>query len=324
MLFSIVIPVYNVAAYLTKCVESVLANDLSDAEVILVDDGSTDGKSGALCDELALRAPEKIRVIHQENRGLGGARNTGIEAAAGEYLFFLDSDDYIAPGSLKCLSGAIAGAGADIVSFPCIIDNGEGKLTRTETSGVYEKPFSLKERPEFLFSLPSAAVRCWRRALFTETGIRFPSRVWYEDIRTTTKLFAKARSIATVTEPLYYYLVREGSITRNTDVGRNREILDAFDDILGWYAAEKLDTVYHAELEKLAVDHLLLAGTVRVARIDPKSPLLKEFRGYLDEKFPAWKKNKYLPALPKGKKLALTLAKGKHYRLLKLAFSIKG
>ena len=107
MRFSVVIPVYNVADYLTACVDSVLSGDCSDYEIILVDDGSTDNRSGPLCDALAARSPGRIRVIHQENLGLGGARNTGLEAARGEYLFFLDGDDTITPDALSTLSRAV-------------------------------------------------------------------------------------------------------------------------------------------------------------------------------------------------------------------------
>ena len=100
MEFSIVIPVYNTAAYLEACVQSVTCSPFLDYEILLIDDGSTDGVCPALCDQLAARQPERIRVIHQKNRGLGGARNTGIEAATGTYLLFLDSDDSQTP----CLS----------------------------------------------------------------------------------------------------------------------------------------------------------------------------------------------------------------------------
>ena len=101
MKISIIIPVYNVADYLRKCVESALNQQFDDYEVILVDDGSTDGLCPDLCDELQSANPDRIRVIHQENKGLGGARNTGIDASRGEYLLFVDSDDYISEKTLK-------------------------------------------------------------------------------------------------------------------------------------------------------------------------------------------------------------------------------
>ena len=109
MIFSVVIPVYNVKDYLPKCIDSVLAQDFTDYEVILIDDGSTDGESGAICDRYAAAHPERIRAIHKPNGGVGEARNVGIEAAQGEYLIFIDSDDYIAPGMFRVLADAVAG-----------------------------------------------------------------------------------------------------------------------------------------------------------------------------------------------------------------------
>ena len=107
MRFSIVVPAYNVKDYLEKCVLSVTGQTCGDWEAILVDDGSTDGATGALCDRLAAEHGSRSRVIHQENGGRGAARKTGMEAAAGEYLLFLDSDDYIAPDLLETLNERI-------------------------------------------------------------------------------------------------------------------------------------------------------------------------------------------------------------------------
>ena len=323
MRFSVVIPVYNVAEYLRGCVDSVLANDCSDCEIILVDDGSTDGICPALCDEIAAEHPELIRVIHQENRGLGGARNTGLEAARGEYLFFVDSDDTIDPGSLALLADAVEQTHADIYSFHMYSHDGEGNHSLVKTSGEFAEPFALKERPQFLFSLPTACSRIWKRELFLKTGIRFPSRVWYEDIRTSTKLFASAQSIVTLPAALYWYLARQGSIIRSGNVERNREILDAFDDILGWFDAENLRDGYASELERLAIDHIVLAATVRVARLDPKHPLLAEFSAYMERHFPNCYGNGYAAQLPGLHKLLLKLVKGKHYRVIQLLFRLK-
>lgn len=324
MIISVIIPVYNVADYLEKCVRSVLENDCTDCEILLVDDGSTDGKSGAMCDALAAERPDLIRVIHQENRGLGGARNTGIGAAQGDYLFFLDSDDYIAPETLAELREEIAEDAADIYSFHAMTDNGKGELSPLKISDVYDEAFALTEHPDFLLSLPAACVRLWKRSLFIDTGIRYPLRVWYEDIRTSTKLFASAKSIVTLPQTYYFYLAREGSITRNANIERNREIMDAFDDILAWFEAQKLTQTYRDELERLAIDHVLVAASVRVARIDAKSALLKEFAAYMQKKFPNYRKNRYLKALPFKKKLAYDLVKGRMFGLLSLLFSVKG
>ena len=323
MLFSIIIPVYNVAEYLQGCVDSVLANDCSDCEILLVDDGSTDGVCPALCDEIAAQHPDLIRVIHQENRGLGGARNSGLEAACGEYLFFVDSDDTIDPGSLAVLRRAIARSHADIYSFQMVSCDGLGGVKNLDVSAAFDGVFSLEEQPDFLLSLPAAWARIWKRSLFLEYGIRYPSRVWYEDIRTSTKLFAMANSIVVLPDRLYRYLSRPGSIMRSGNAARCREILDAFDDILGWYEAQGLRQKYEQELCRLAVDHVLLAAVVRVARIDPRSDLLAEFGTYMQRNFPTCKENPYLSRLPGLHKLLLKLIAWKQYRLIRLLFRLK-
>ena len=153
-------------------------------------------------------------------------------------------------------------------------------------SEVWDGVFSLKERPEYLLSLPAAWARIYRRELFLSTGIRYPGRVWYEDIRTTTNLAACAGSIVTLPEPLYLYLQRPGSIMNSLTLERNREILEAFEDIRTWFTEQNLYATYEKELSQLALEHVLLAGSVRVARQDPRHPLLKEFSRYVQEKFP--------------------------------------
>lgn len=322
MKFSIVIPVYNVKDYLEKCVESVLAQQVQDYEMILVDDGSTDD-SGILCDVLAQRKPDHIRVIHKTNGGLGDARNVGLEQAKGDYLVFIDSDDYIAPTMLQELSEKIEQTHADIISFGFRVDN------NGDTSDVYidalpeDHVFTLESLPELLLALPNAWTRIYKRELFLETGIRYPGRVWYEDIRTTTKLFAKAGSVAAIHKPYYYYVVRENSITRNKNVVRNHEIIDAFDDLLSWYKENGLFEQYRDELCRLAIDHIFLAASVRVLLADPKHPLLKEFHQYLCRHFPHFENNRYVAQLPKSKKLAFDLLLKKHYRILRILFLAK-
>lgn len=320
MKFSVIVPVYNVKDYLEKCVSSVLAQTEGDYELLLVDDGSTDG-SGALCDELSAR--RGCRVIHQENGGLGAARNTGIEAAQGEYLIFLDSDDYIAPSMLEGLLAEMAQHPADIYSFGLVTTDGQKDIAAFRDDLPYHRPLTLESCPQILLTLPNACCRAVRRTLFLSSGIRFPSQVWYEDIRTTTKLFALAESIVALPDTWYYYVQREGSITRNANLDRNREIMDAFEDLLGWYREQGLFAQYIEELERLCIDHVYLAASVRVLRQDPCHPLLAEFHHYLQENFPDYKHNTLISQLPKPKQLAYRLLEKKRYRTLKWLFALK-
>lgn len=322
MKFSVIIPVYNVKDYLEKCVQSVLAQHSDEYEIILVDDGSTDG-SGELCDTIAAKNPHCIRVIHKPNGGLGDARNVGLEHALGDYLVFLDSDDYIDESMLEELSAQIEQTHADIITFGFRMDK-DGDTSQTMIDPLPEaRIFTLEDTPELLLAMPSACNRIYTRKLFLETGIRYPGRVWYEDIRTTTKLFAQAKSIVSVHRPYYYYVVRENSITRNKNIARNREIIDAFDDLLGYYRENGLFERYRDELCRLMIDHLFLAASVRVLMTDPKHPLLNEFYQYTRQQFPDFEKNRYLPQLPRAQKLAFRLLLHRRYRLLAALFRIK-
>ena len=313
MVLSIVIPVYNTASYLEGCLASVLAGDCTDCEILLVDDGSTDGVSPELCDRLAEAHPDLVQVIHQENCGLGGARNTGLEAARGEYLFFLDSDDTIASHALTTLKQAIQNTGAEIIAFHFLTDDGTGhRIPNCANAVQRDTPFTAEQEPEFLLSIPSACCRIWRRGLFLSSGIRFPSRVWYEDLRTTMKLFVLAKSIFTLPDPLYHYLQRPGSIMRSGNVDRNREILE-----------QKLLNVYYPILCRLCMDHVYLAASVRVLTVDPQHPLLWEFGHYLKHHFPDYKSNPYLPHLSRSKKMVFHLLEGHHYHLLRFLFRTK-
>lgn len=323
MLISIVIPVYNVAEYLRSCVDSILANDYTDCEIILVDDGSTDGICPELCDIIAQENPHLIRVVHQENKGLGGARNSGIDASCGKYLFFIDGDDTVAPNTLNALKNA-ADSDCDIISFGMCTHYGDGNFTSVANNAFYsDAPFKLSERKDFLLSLPAATHRIWKKELFTSSGIYFPTKVWYEDLRTTPKLFAAAHSIMTVKGDFYRYLQRQGSIMNSNSIERNREIMDAFDDLLGYFKEARLYEDYKEELCKLAIDHLLLAASVRVAKQDPNHPLLNEFSQYMDKNFPNAKDCAYAHLLSPLHKLLFWLVRGKHFKLVRTLFLIK-
>ena len=324
MQISIVVPIYNVSAYLPRGIESVLANDCADCELILVDDGSTDG-SAEICDKYAAEHPELIRVIHRTKSGIGDARNAGIDAAQGSWLMFLDSDDRLTPDALAELKRASANSDADVIGYRYYADNGKDPPV-PQTAGYDDpgEPFTLAQHPAYLLSLPSVWSRLWSRRLLDRTGLRFPQGIWYEDVRLSIKLIAKAERIEILPKPLYYYLKRPGSVMNSTNVPRNREIIVAFRDILGWYRENGLFEQYREELCALTVHHALLTASVRVARIDPRSEVLRELRGYTDEAFPDWQNNSYLKTLPRGKKLALTLVRRRRFRLLRLLFRLKG
>ena len=237
--FSIIIPVYRVEEYLEKCVDSILAQTCQDFELLLIDDGSPDG-SGAICDRYAAAHPNQVRALHQPNGGAGAARNRGIELAQGDYLLFVDGDDWLAPNLLEDLSASIAATPADLYLFGALVER-DGKVTgELHEELPADLPTHTKDAPQLFFGVMAPWNRAYRRTLFTEGGIRFATKVWYEDIRIVTKVLALAEQVVRLPGAYYHYLQREGSAMNNKNCARNVEILYAFDDILGWFGEHGL------------------------------------------------------------------------------------
>lgn len=320
---SVIVPVYNVEAYVEKCLRSVLGQTFQDFEIVAVDDGATD-KSGEICERLA-REDARIRVVHQENQGLGGARNTGIREARGQWLLFPDSDDWLEPEALERAYNAAQKHDADMAVFAFQTVDGQGRvLGAFRESLPFDTPLVPKERRDVLFAAPCAWNKLYKAELFRETGVLYPPRVWYEDVRTTPKLMAACRRVVFLDYVGYNYLQRAGSIMSSIDLERNVEIVEAFEDLLGYFREQGLFEPYREELCFLTLFHVYLTASVRVARLDKKSPLLGRFRGYVEEAFPGFRKSRYIRRLTKKQRLLLALVKKRWYGLIRLLFRMKG
>lgn len=310
---SIVVPIYKVEDYLPACLDSILLPGREDYEIIAVDDGSPD-RSGQIAEEYAARYPGLIRVIHQPNGGLGAARNTGIDSAKGEFLLFLDSDDSLFPGALEeMLRELERDDGCDVIFFNDDQVDENGQLLSHSVSCSREGVFTLEEYPGLLLELPSACTKLWRRRLFLESGIRFPVRLWFEDLATTPRLYLRAGKMRAVPKAWLRYLLRQDSITNAKDPSRNREIITALSLVREDYRQQGALKRYEKELEISAVKHQLLFSTVRVNQMDPRSPLQKELKQNLDKSWPRWRSNPYLSQLPLQHRLLLKLIDGGHY-----------
>lgn len=319
---TVIVPVYNVEAYVGKCVDSILKQSFSDFELILVNDGSTDS-GGAICDGYAEK-DKRVRVIHQKNAGLGGARNTGIEDARGEYILFVDSDDSIEPQTLETAVAKADRLQADILAFSFrSMDENGNTLSVFKENLPKEKPLSPVRDKQVFLSSPSAWNKLYRRELFMKSGVRFPPRVWYEDVRTTFKLFLLAKSIVFTDDICYNYLIRQGSIMQNSNVERNVEIIEALQDLLSYFKEQGKFEEFRNELEFLCIDHILVSASVRVIKIDKKSPLLGQFRDFLETNFPAFRENPYLYTLSRNRRIVYRLLLKKRYGLVGLIFSVK-
>lgn len=213
---SVIVPVYKVEEYLPRCVDSILRQTYEDLEIILVDDGSPDA-SGAICDDYAAR-DSRVRVIHKPNGGLSSARNAGIDAATGDYLGFVDSDDWIGPDMYETMMGLMKQHHADLVCGGRYnVDGGTGE----KTPGLCPKQEECITGEEmagriFLWDGCDSSVcdKLFHRSLF-ET-FRFPEGMVSEDVATTYKIVLKAGTVVMCPKPFYHYFHRSGSISMET------------------------------------------------------------------------------------------------------------
>lgn len=221
---SVVVPIYNVEKQLPRCLDSLLCQTYGDFELVLVDDGSPDG-CGKICDEYAAR-DSRIRVIHRENGGLSAARNSGIDAAQGEYLAFVDSDDYVAADYLEFMLDLMLDNNADIAACGAAAVYPGGKTDVSNTDSVLRVMDSRQALERMCYNdgfYVTAWDKLYRRSLFDT--VRFPEGKVFEDTGTTYKLVHKSKVIAACCEPKYYYVISNDSRSITTS-GFNMSKLD--------------------------------------------------------------------------------------------------
>ncbi|CBK75194.1 Glycosyltransferases involved in cell wall biogenesis [Butyrivibrio fibrisolvens 16/4] len=216
--FSLIVPIYNVKPFLDRCMDSLLSQQRDDYEIILVDDGSTDG-----CAEMADAYAAKysfVSCVHKENGGLSSARNKGLEFAKGEYVFFIDSDDWIDENALSVLAESVQHERPDVVKFDYTRMPAGEKISSCVNDGLYGKeeildfllPKALEKTGEFIFSAWSYI---YRRDFLEKNSLIFISErlIGSEDYQFNANVFLHANSIMVISEALYYYDYREGSLT---------------------------------------------------------------------------------------------------------------
>ena len=318
MKFSIIVPVYNAAAFLNATVSSVQQQSFADWELLLVDDGSTDGVTDKLCDEFAAK-DNRIQAIHKPNGGAGDARNAAFPYASGDYIVFLDSDDFLEPNALSCLNEKLNSSPVDICFFGFTIQKGESETIQTPSGYPYEKPFALRDAPAQLLEAPSAWCAVWKRSLFEETNIRFRGRGWGEDLAMTRKMLTQASSIMLIEDALYRYEIHEGSITTSRNLNGNAEIMDALDDVITWFYDHNLFEAYRDELCCLCLNNIYDA-CVRIVKADPKHPLTDKLMAFAENWFPQYKKSSYIECWPAKRKLVLSLLEKGLYRAAQMLF----
>lgn len=228
-LVTVVLPIYNVKKYLNRCISSVLNQTYRNIEIILVDDGSTDG-CAEICDEWAAK-DSRIRVIHKENQGLGMARNTGIDNSTGEFICFFDSDDYIAPETIEKTYSIAKKENADVVLFGMNFVDENGSVTKSFVSPLGNVCYEGKEilnffLPEFIAPNPngngeklfymSSVILLYSAKTVKQNNWRFVSEreIISEDVYSLLSFFKYVNKVAVIPEALYYYCRNDSSLSR--------------------------------------------------------------------------------------------------------------
>lgn len=253
---SIIVPIYNVEKYLEDCINSIINQTFKNFELILVDDGSTD-KSGEICDKF-VHIDNRIRVIHQVNKGISGTRNMGIDISKGKYILFIDGDDYIHPKMCEILYNQIEFNNSDLAIFQFkrtkkdyynqIINNiGTINAMKISNKKALEKLY-IEGNSEFIF--------CWSKLYKKELfdNIKFDEGRIYEDQLISKNILYRANNIIYLPIPLYYYRYRQGSYTNLSFNKNNLDIIYAYKEDLVFF--NKINYKFKYKIEEKYIFYL--------------------------------------------------------------------
>ena len=288
---SIIMPIYNVEEYLDRSIGSLLNQTLKDIEIILIDDGSTD-KSLEIVKHYAESNSDRIKYISVENGGAAKARNLGLSIAEGEYIGFVDSDDFVDATMFEKMYNLAKSDDAEIVTCGYNrIDYNDIQQRDIKSIACFGK--NVFQAPELISNnVPYIWNKIFKHSLITETGIHFEENLRiFEDLVFTYKLFLNANRISRVCEPLYNYIFSRTNSLTYTFSEKRFDIFPAFDSLIGYYRQKGY--LYHFEEELLfeLMNHIYVVcgNEVQYRKMGLKYRFINEAFAYLDKQFPFWK-----------------------------------
>ena len=285
---SVIVPVYNVEKYIERCIKTLITQTLSDIEIIFVDDGSKDNSKKIIEKYLKLY-PNKLKYLYKENGGLSSARNYGIPYAKGEYIAFLDSDDYIEPTMYEEMYNTAQKEKSDMVECDFIWEY--------PNKQVYDCGVIYNGKKD---ALEKARVVAWnkliKRDIIEKEKREFPNGLRYEDVEFFYKILPSLNKISFVKKYFIHYIQRENSIV-NTQTNRTKDIFVVLNNVIEFYKTKGIYEEYKEQLEYTYTRILLCSSMKRMCKIKNKEErknALKETWNNLNTQFPEWKKNKIL------------------------------
>lgn len=245
--FSVIIPVYNVESYLRECLDSVLCQTFQDWEAICVNDGSSDN-SLAILDEYAAK-DSRFKVVSQANGGLSAARNTGIDNASGEYIVFLDSDDWIEYNTLEILDTHLRTPNSDLQPLDMLCFSGRRYIESTHshnppdilTDTTYSTGMDYYNENALMhrdFAFVCVVLRAYRRSFIAESNLRFKEGIYHEDNLFTPLACYYAGRVRQIPDSLYNYRVRANSITDSNQSKRQRDMMGTANELASFFVTK--------------------------------------------------------------------------------------
>ena len=276
-LISIIVPVYKVEEYLAACIDSICSQTYPHLEILLVDDGSPD-RCGSMCDAYATR-DSRIKVIHKENGGLSDARNAGLEKVTGDYVIFVDSDDWIAPDYVEKSLNLAMRYQADIVACD-FLETEDDKKERESIESASTAPVVVLTQEEALLAWlyrKYYGVTAWAKMYSRRCvqGVCFPVGKLHEDVGTTYRIFLQAERTVYLDEKLYYYRQRAGSIVNSGFNHHRLDYLEFTREIMSCMQVE-----YPEYYPAAICRHFQGCIQIAIAQKKPEYWLLKEIRTY--------------------------------------------
>lgn len=285
---SIIVPFYNVENYIEKCLQSLVNQTLEDIEILLVNDGSQDGTE-VIAKQFVEKYPNKIIYLEKENGGLSDARNYAIPHAKGEYIAFLDSDDYVETNMYEEMYNKAKEENLDYVECDFLWEYPDKTL---ESKG---KQYSNKKEM-FIHTRVVAWNKLIKREIVQSNHLEFPKGYRYEDVEFFYKLLPLIRNYGIVQKPFIHYVQREDSIS-NVQNTRTKEIIDILGHVITYYKTKNLFDEYKEEIEYTYARYILCSSMLRMVMIENKKER-KEIINFawnsLNTQFANWKKNTYL------------------------------
>ena len=306
---SVIIPVWNVERYIESCLTSLSSQTLKEIEIIVVNDGSPDN-SQKIIDKYVKKYPNKVKSYIKENGGQGSARNLGITFATGEYISFVDSDDWLSEDALEKMYNHAKKEKSDIVICD-MVDHYPDK-TIYHNCTKYESVYKVT---------PSACNKIFKKTIIKD--IKFLSKLWYEDFNFTTKILLKNPKISTISEGLYHCNCREESTMNNNNSLKNLDMLIVINDLIEYQKELK---IYDKNLTSyLIFDHVLITTINRVTaqKSKNKKGVLNKLVEYCHTNISDYKKQKFYKTISKNRKIIAWLNYHKMYNISKIILKVK-